>query len=629
MAYDSQTGVAAWEKFVTDKADISFAIGVGSGVTLPPLQLIAFPNTNSDQYAQVVTNEAQLANTLLSTVQAGVAQGSTALIAGGTGDGLVLGADGGYVSRLVVDGVTYLYDPAAALQPNNSTLSSSLVERTFSTILGATLTFNFATGVYRYQVPPDSAISGRQEIFNVTGHDLDGDEKTVRLVIDVSYQAPLDGNRDQIITNIVDGSPITVSAGALLHNDAKSAATTVTGSGGAIDGTVSGSTSIVFDPDFAAGNAPTVAETAAANDTLATAIDLTARAGFGQIALADVGKVANPALPGMLFTGGLSSNADVDYIKVHLRAGERIVLDIDSTTGGLNSLVSLRDAADVQLAANDSDSTKYGGSGSSSGNDSYLQYTVQADGDYYIRVSSSGSATSGNYSLWIQVDPNTGFDYTISDGLTSDTAHADVLRVAGSTLTGTSGDEILIGGSGNEIINAGDGRDVLQGGVGNDTLNAEAGNDLLEGGSGSDTLSGGNGLDRLVGGADTDTLSGGAGADTFVWQLADRGAPGTPITDTVTDLDSVANSDKLDLRDLLQGEIANPAMQNLDGYLHFEKDGLNTIVHVSSTGGFSTGYSISAEDQTIVLQNVDLVGSLTTDQAIIQNLLNQGKLQTD
>ena len=97
----------------------------------------------------------------------------------------------------------------------------------------------------------------------------------------------------------------------------------------------------------------------------------------------------------------------------------------------------------------------------------------------------------------------------------------------------------------------------------------------------------------------------------------------------MTDFDSVAFSDKLDLRDLLQGEIANPALQNLEGYLHFEKSGANTVVHVSSTGGFSTGYSSSAEDQTIVLQNVDLVGSLTTDQAIIQNLLNQGKLITD
>ena len=462
----------------------------------------------------------------------------------------------------------------------------------------------------------------------MTGHDLDGDEKTVRLVIDVSYQAPLDGNRDQIITNIVDGSPITVSAEALLHNDAKSAVTTVTGSGGAIDGTVSGSTSIVFDPDFAVGNAPTVAETAAANNTLATAIDLMARSGFGQIQSADAGKIANPALPGMLFTGSLSSATDVDYIKVSLRAGERIVLDIDSTSG-LNSVISLRNSADAQLAVSDNDATGYGGSGSSTSNDSYLQYTVPADGDYYIRVSSSGSASSGNYSLWIQVDQNTGFDYTISDGMTSDTAHADVLRVAGSTLTGTSGDEILIGGSGNETISAGDGRDVLQGGAGNDTLNAEAGNDLLEGGGGNDTLSAGDGLDRLVGGAGTDTLTGGAGADTFVWQLADRGTPGTPVTDTATDFDSIDNSDKLDLRDLLQGEIANPALQNLEGYLHFEKSGANTVVHVSSTGGFSAGYSSSAEDQSIVLQNVDLVGSLTTDQAVIQNLLNQGKLITD
>ncbi len=320
---------------------------------------------------------------------------------------------------------------------------------------------------------------------------------------------------------------------------------------------------------------------------------------------------------------------------MHLRAGERIVLDIDSTTGGLDSLISLRNAADAVLASNDDDSTAYGGSGSatSSGlmsNDSYLQYTVPADGDYYIRVSSYNSSSAGNYNLWIQIDTNTGFDYTISDGMTSDTAHADVLRVAGSTLTGTSGDEILIGGPGNETINAGDGRDVLQGGGGVDVLNGEAGDDLLDGGSGSDTLNGGAGLDKLIGGADSDSLTGGAGADTFIWRLADRGSPGTPAVDTVTDFDSVANSDKLDLRDLLQGEIANPALQNLESYLHFEKTGANeTTLHISSTGQFSGSNWSTAEDQKIVLQGTDLTANALSDLQIINDLLTKGKLQTD
>jgi hypothetical protein len=68
---------------------------------------------------------------------------------------------------------------------------------------------------------------------------------------------------------------------------------------------------------------------------------------------------------------------------------------------------------------------------------------------------------------------------------------------------------------------------------------------------------------------------------------------------------------------------------NLEDYLHFELSGSDTIVHISSSGGFSSGYSAAQEDQTILLQGVDLIGSFSTDQQVIQDLLNKGKLVTD
>ena len=45
----------------------------------------------------------------------------------------------------------------------------------------------------------------------------------------------------------------------------------------------------------------------------------------------------------------------------------------------------------------------------------------------------------------------------MTDGTTTDTAHADVLRVAGSTLQGTTTDDVLVGGAGNETIYGGAG----------------------------------------------------------------------------------------------------------------------------------------------------------------------------
>ncbi|HYG32261.1 MAG TPA: type I secretion C-terminal target domain-containing protein, partial [Methylophilaceae bacterium] len=149
--------------------------------------------------------------------------------------------------------------------------------------------------------------------------------------------------------------------------------------------------------------------------------------------------------------------------------------------------------------------------------------------------------------------------------------------------------------------------------------------------------SGGSGNDLLVGGSGNDNLTGGLGADVFKWELADAGTAGTPATDTVTDFDLVPGSDVLDLRDLLVGEAANAA--SLDNYLHFEVTGGNTIIHISSSGGFgdnnnisigSAGVSTATETQQIVLQGVDATAlGFTTDQQIIQALLDNNKLVTD
>ncbi|MDX5298199.1 MAG: type I secretion C-terminal target domain-containing protein, partial [Gammaproteobacteria bacterium] len=88
--------------------------------------------------------------------------------------------------------------------------------------------------------------------------------------------------------------------------------------------------------------------------------------------------------------------------------------------------------------------------------------------------------------------------------------------------------------------------------------------------------------------------------------------------------------DRLQLKDLLVGETNGGGDGgNLTNYLHFEQSGTNTVVQISSTGGFSGGYTPVAVDQTIVLQNVDLIGSFTTDQQVIQDLLSKGKLITD
>ena len=209
--------------------------------------------------------------------------------------------------------------------------------------------------------------------------------------------------------------------------------------------------------------------------------------------------------------------------------------------------------------------------------------------------------------------------------------------------------QTLIAGAtaGTYVIQSGS---VLDGGAGNDGLTGNTGNDKLIGGTGNDTLSGGAGNDFLIGGKGDDSLTGGAGHDVFRWQLADAGTAGAPARDVVTDFNTAKYSgDVLDLRDLLVGEshTANVSSLpstigltnaltitadngNLGNYLHFSTSGSNTVVEVSSSGGFTSGtYNSAAVDQVITLNGVNLIGSFTTDAQVINDLLKNGKLITD
>jgi surface adhesion protein len=118
----------------------------------------------------------------------------------------------------------------------------------------------------------------------------------------------------------------------------------------------------------------------------------------------------------------------------------------------------------------------------------------------------------------------------------------------------------------------------------------------------------------------------------FVWTLSDRGTPGTPAQDTVTDFSNTQAGEALNLADLLVGEWHNGSDPgNLANYLHFERSGSDTVIQINSSGGFSGGYNAGVVDQRITLSNVDLTnaGALSNDQQIIQDLLSRGKLITD
>ncbi|ACE83120.1 retention module-containing protein [Cellvibrio japonicus] len=275
-------------------------------------------------------------------------------------------------------------------------------------------------------------------------------------------------------------------------------------------------------------------------------------------------------------------------------------------------------------------------------------------GDYFITsFQGTGPAVSGAYTL------NEGGSKTISaaNGLLANDTDADghsltvthingVAVTDGQVITLSSGASLTIHANGSFSYAANSAYDYLKAGEvatnsftytvsdghgGTSTATATmtiigmgAGFSTV-GTAGNDTIIGSSLADLIIGGAGNDTLTGALGADTFKWNLADKGSSGSPAIDTVTDF-SLAQGDRLDLADLLQGENSG----NLTNYLHFtyNSSANSTTVHISSNGGYSSGYSAGATDQQIVLNGINLVNS-SSDADIINQLKTAGHLITD
>ncbi|WP_222611281.1 MULTISPECIES: Ig-like domain-containing protein [Undibacterium] len=180
------------------------------------------------------------------------------------------------------------------------------------------------------------------------------------------------------------------------------------------------------------------------------------------------------------------------------------------------------------------------------------------------------------------------------------------------------------------------GSDFISGGAGADNLSGGAGDDRIFGGTENDTISGGAGKDVILGGQGSDNLTGGTEADTFKWSLNDNGTTAAPAVDTITDFATgtfASGGDRLDLRDLLVGENAN----TLDKFVHFNWDGTNTTVSISTTGAFTAGHTVGGSFadvtgntvQQIVFSGVNLTSGFTNDLQVINDLIAKGKLITD
>ncbi|MBK5000369.1 retention module-containing protein [Pseudomonas sp. S31] len=655
-----------WESFLDSNDVKSYAIGMGNGANAGKLDPLAYDGSSHiDTNSVVVTDLNQLGSVLSGTVQGAPITGS--LMTGGG-----FGADGGFIKALLVDGVTYTFDPKADAGKGGYTVAGGADKASFDTVtnslsiktaLGGTLLVDMDTGEYTYTSAKGSSGSA-VERFGFTASDNDGDTSSATLTVRVNGNTAPVAGADHIITNIT-GATLTVPAEALLYNDSDAdndrlTASPITFNTNFADKGVGFSTSanaqIRFD---GSGNKP---------ENKLLALD---RSAFTLNA-----STMTAAVVVLGYLGSVNGSNSEDVITVELRKGETLQLGHDRPAQNLTMEWKDDTGSYHTIASGES-------------------FTATHDGIYSIHVinevNASGSSKSGpeDYTLnlkvnYAQAENEVHHDtYTVSDGHGgSATGAVDIAYQAGTTLNGTAHDDVLLAGSGDDTLYGGDGHDVLIGGAGNDKLYGGAGddlliggpgNDLLDGGAGNDTASyasatsgvtvnlgltaqqntGGAGLDtllnidnligsdhndilvgnsgdnRLTGGLGDDTLTGGGGSDTFIWQKGDTGH------DTITDFS--LGSDHLDLSQLLQGE--NGSAASLDDYLHFKVSGTGTqavsTIEVSSIAG-------AASTQTIDLAGVDLAqhygvtagsgGVISAGQdtaTIITGMLNDHSLKVD
>jgi Ca2+-binding RTX toxin-like protein len=170
----------------------------------------------------------------------------------------------------------------------------------------------------------------------------------------------------------------------------------------------------------------------------------------------------------------------------------------------------------------------------------------------------SGGAAQGDTYIEVEnVDGSQGNDTLIGDA-------------GGNNLRGVGGDDVLRGGAGADTLDGGAGTDTasyytasvgvsvsLATGSGSngeaqddslagiENLSGSQGNDSLVGNNGANTLQGWSGNDALTGANGKDTLTGGAGSDRFAYAGAAQSAVGANA-DRITDF-SHAQGDRIDL----------------------------------------------------------------------------------
>ncbi|MGH1432332.1 MAG: retention module-containing protein [Neptuniibacter sp.] len=585
---------AAWESYVTDNGFLSYALGMGSGVNELNLEPIAYDGrgdgrtgSGSDIDVTVVTDLSELEAVLVSTVE--VPPLSGLLLNGGVPG--VVGADGGWVQSVTVDGVIYSYDAATDSSTvsggtSNGAFNDDLNEWLITTVEGASLKVYMDTGMYEY-LPPDDLVTEMQEVFGYTITDSDGDTASSTLTLSVDpLEGPMVVRDDFVITN---QDTIEIPDWTLLVNDSgpDSDAQTLT----AVDNSVSG------------------AVTDNANNTV-TFVDTGTQGGHFSY--------TNTA-------GGSSSDGQVSVNQVSGNILEGGYLD-EIIIGGTDSEKLIGGAGDDSLFGGDGASSSVyrsiiadvkAGDTYSSDNNQFGFTFAQGTGLFITKISIDITGSGffdqiGSGSKAFQIGDESDID--LFDITTVTSGDSTVLEIEFAPNAFVEGNTIRFGIDTDTGFNTGDEfgtNDIPFEVTFSDSISV---NGIYEPGAGNSSVGTANNLydDTLEGGQGNDILTGGEGDDIFVWSGSDADGGTDHVTDFAFDLaDSNAENDVLDLSDLLSDGSNQLIAAEVDGHMQLtvaNASDISDVKQVSSLDNINVANDSAADllkDQLLTNGNID------------------------
>ncbi len=190
-----------------------------------------------------------------------------------------------------------------------------------------------------------------------------------------------------------------------------------------------------------AGGAPDIVKAREiANATIGTAINV--NGGFDLQARLGVENATT--IPHATILG--TAHGGLEYYAFTVRAGDVVRFDIDAAS--FDSALRLFDGAGTELAQNDDGGTASDGSADT---DSFLSYTFQTAGTYYIQVSRYAETTQGGAGNVFPSAPiAAGGTYQLNISIPSAAVVPTIF--AGSTFIGGTGSDTMTGGTGIDTV---------------------------------------------------------------------------------------------------------------------------------------------------------------------------------